>query len=83
MSAPAETSPSQRRHRQGDRRDRGGYSRLQGGDQMGYVETRGESTKLLDVSKLARSGWISQIGFAEVLRSTVEWDRDHFGSIRQ
>jgi GDP-L-fucose synthase len=43
----------------------------------------GSPQKLLDVSKLAQAGWTSQIGLQEGLRSTVEWYRQHAGSIRQ
>ena len=43
----------------------------------------GSPQKLLDVSKLAQAGWTSQIGLKEGLRSTVEWYREHAGSIRQ
>lgn len=43
----------------------------------------GTPQKLLDVSKLAQAGWTSQIGLKEGLRSTVEWYREHVGSIRQ
>jgi GDP-L-fucose synthase len=43
----------------------------------------GSPQKLLEVSKLAQAGWTSQIGLQEGLRSTVEWYRQHAGSIRQ
>jgi GDP-L-fucose synthase len=43
----------------------------------------GSPQKLLDVSKLGQSGWTSQIGLQEGLRSTVQWYREHGGSIRQ
>jgi GDP-L-fucose synthase len=43
----------------------------------------GSPQKLLDVSKLAQAGWTSQIGLQEGLRSTVDWYRQHAGSIRQ
>ena len=43
----------------------------------------GSPQKLLDVSKLAQAGWTSQIGLQEGIRSTVEWYREHAGSIRQ
>jgi GDP-L-fucose synthase len=43
----------------------------------------GSPQKLLDVSKLAQAGWTSQIGLPEGIRSTVDWYREHAGSIRQ
>jgi GDP-L-fucose synthase len=43
----------------------------------------GSPQKLLDVSRLARAGWTSQIGLQEGLRSTIEWYREHVGDIRQ
>ena len=43
----------------------------------------GTPQKLLDVSNLAQAGWTSQIGLQEGIRSTVEWYREHAGSIRQ
>jgi GDP-L-fucose synthase len=43
----------------------------------------GSPQKLLDVSKLGQSGWTSQIGLQEGLRSTVQWYREHESSIRQ
>jgi GDP-L-fucose synthase len=43
----------------------------------------GTPQKLLDVSKLAQAGWTSHIGLQEGLRSTVEWYREHGGSIRE
>ena len=43
----------------------------------------GSPQKLLDVSKLAQAGWTSQIGLQEGLRATVQWYREHGGSIRQ
>jgi len=42
----------------------------------------GSPRKLLDVSKLAKAGWTSQIGLEEGIRSTVKWYREHVGSIR-
>jgi GDP-L-fucose synthase len=43
----------------------------------------GTPQKLLDVSKLARSGWTAQIGLEEGLRSTVAWYREHVGELRE
>ncbi len=42
----------------------------------------GTPQKLLDVSKLAKSGWTSKIGLEEGLRRTVAWYRDHVDVIR-
>jgi GDP-L-fucose synthase len=53
-------------------------------------ETKWDSTKpdgtprkLLDVSKLAASGWMSKVGLREGLESTVAWYRDHVGTLRR
>ncbi|WP_144710142.1 GDP-L-fucose synthase [Curtobacterium pusillum] len=43
----------------------------------------GTPQKLLDVSKLSDAGWTAQIGLEDGLRSTVEWYREHAGSVRQ
>lgn len=43
----------------------------------------GTPQKLLDVSKLAATGWASRIGLEEGLRSTVEWFRAHQASLRE
>jgi len=43
----------------------------------------GTPQKLLDVSKLAGSGWTSRIDLADGLRSTVEWYREHITTIRE
>lgn len=42
----------------------------------------GTPRKLLDVSKLADSGWSASIGLAEGVRTTVEWYRDNPLSLR-
>lgn len=42
----------------------------------------GTPQKLLDVSKLTRSGWTSSIGLQDGLARTVAWYRDHIGSAR-
>jgi GDP-L-fucose synthase len=42
----------------------------------------GTPQKLLDVSKLAGSGWTSKISLAEGLDRTVSWYRDHIESVR-
>ena len=43
----------------------------------------GTPQKLLDVSKLRDLGWEAQIGLREGLASTVEWYRQHVGSLRE
>jgi GDP-L-fucose synthase len=43
----------------------------------------GTPQKLLDVSKLADAGWTARIGLEDGLRSTVEWYREHTGSLRE
>ena len=42
----------------------------------------GTPQKLLDVSKLANTGWVSKISLQEGLERTVAWFRDHAGSVR-
>ena len=42
----------------------------------------GTPRKLLDVSKLANSGWSASIGLEEGVRRTVEWFRDNSLSVR-
>jgi GDP-L-fucose synthase len=43
----------------------------------------GTPQKVLDVSKLATTGWAPTIGLREGIASTVEWYRAHLGSLRQ
>jgi len=43
----------------------------------------GTPQKLLDVTKLAKSGWMSKIGLREGIASTVEWYRLHADSLRE
>jgi GDP-L-fucose synthase len=43
----------------------------------------GTPQKLLDVSKLADAGWRSRISLEDGLRSTIQWYRENFGSVRQ
>ena len=58
---------------------------------VGYQgETRWDSSKpdgtprkLLDVSRLAASGWTATTGLREGLESTVAWFREHHGELRE
>lgn len=43
----------------------------------------GTPQKLLDVSKLAQTGWTAKIGLEEGLRRTVDWYRQNVDNIRQ
>ncbi|MDV2976873.1 UNVERIFIED_CONTAM: GDP-L-fucose synthase [Actinomycetes bacterium ARC8] len=43
----------------------------------------GTPRKLLDVSKLADSGWTASIGLEEGIRSTVDWYRTNLATLRQ
>lgn len=42
----------------------------------------GTPQKLLDVSKLAEAGWTASISLEEGMERTVQWYRDHVGTIR-
>ncbi|MGN7188374.1 GDP-L-fucose synthase family protein [Microbacterium enclense] len=42
----------------------------------------GTPQKLLDVSKLADAGWTAKISLEEGMERTVQWYRDHVGTIR-
>jgi GDP-L-fucose synthase len=42
----------------------------------------GTPQKLLDVSKLAESGWTARIGIREGIESTVAWYREHIDGLR-
>lgn len=42
----------------------------------------GTPRKLLDVSRLAQSGWTASIGLKEGIRSTVEWYRNNLALLR-
>lgn len=53
-----------------------------GDTQWDTTKPDGTPQKLLDVSKLAQSGWTSTIGLREGLARTVAWYRDHIGSAR-
>lgn len=43
----------------------------------------GTPQKVLDVSRLAEAGWTAKISLADGLRSTLDWYREHVGSLRQ
>jgi GDP-L-fucose synthase len=43
----------------------------------------GTPQKLLDVSRLAESGWLAQVGLQDGIRSTVEWFWEHKSAIRR
>ena len=42
----------------------------------------GMDQKLLNVTKLTQLGWKAQIGLEDGLASTVDWYRNHLGSLR-
>jgi len=42
----------------------------------------GTPQKLLDVSRLAKSGWVSKIGLQEGLERTIAWYRSNIGALR-
>jgi len=42
----------------------------------------GTPQKLLDVSKLTRLGWTAKIGLQQGIERTVDWYRQHVGSLR-
>jgi GDP-L-fucose synthase len=54
-----------------------------GGTEWDTSKPDGTPQKLLDVSRLAAAGWTARIGLEDGLRSTVEWYREHVGSLRE
>lgn len=54
------------------------------GGEIAWDTTKPDGTprKLLNVSKLANSGWSASIGLEEGVRRTVEWFREHSLSVR-
>jgi GDP-L-fucose synthase len=54
----------------------------QGEMQWDTSKPDGTPRKLLDVSKLSEAGWTASIGLKDGIRSTVQWYRDNFASIR-
>lgn len=55
---------------------------FQGDIEWDSTKPDGTPRKLLDVSKLAASGWSSSIGLEEGIQSTVQWYRENLASIR-
>ncbi|MCH9729709.1 MAG: GDP-L-fucose synthase [Actinomycetia bacterium] len=53
-----------------------------GKTQWDTTKPDGSPQKLLEVSKLARSGWTSKIDLWEGIERTVAWYRDHIGAVR-
>jgi GDP-L-fucose synthase len=56
---------------------------FEGETQWDTSKPDGTPQKLLDVSFLRDIGWEAQIGLREGLSSTVEWFREHHGSLRE
>jgi GDP-L-fucose synthase len=54
----------------------------QGEIQWDTSKPDGTPRKLLDVSKLSQAGWTASIGLNDGIRSTVQWYRENFASIR-
>jgi GDP-L-fucose synthase len=54
----------------------------QGRTEWDLTKPDGTPQKLLDVSKLAETGWTSKIGLQEGLERTVGWYREHIGRLR-
>lgn len=50
--------------------------------QWDLTKPDGTPRKLLDVSKLTKSGWSASIGLEEGIRSTVEWYQENLSTIR-
>lgn len=55
---------------------------FQGSIEWDESKPDGTPRKLLDVSKLAESGWKSSIALEDGIRTTVEWYRDNLTSLR-
>ena len=66
-------SPRRRVRRRLHRRDRSGTP----------AKPDGTPQKLLDVSKLARTGWTFKLSLHEGIQRTVAWYRDHAGALRE
>jgi GDP-L-fucose synthase len=54
----------------------------QGRTEWDITKPDGTPQKLLDVSRLAESGWTSKIDLREGLERTVAWYREHVGTVR-
>jgi GDP-L-fucose synthase len=53
-----------------------------GETQWDTAKPDGTPQKLLDVSKLARTGWTSKISLHEGIQHTIAWYREHAGALR-
>ena len=53
-----------------------------GETQWDTAKPDGTPQKLLDVSKLARTGWTSKISLHEGIQRTIAWYREHAGALR-
>ena len=54
-----------------------------GETQWDTAKPDGTPQKLLDVSKLARTGWTFKLSLHEGIQRTVAWYRDHAGALRE
>ena len=54
-----------------------------GETQWDTAKPDGTPQKLLDVSKLARTGWTFKLSLHEGIQRTVAWYRDHAGAVRE
>ena len=54
-----------------------------GETQWDTAKPDGTPQKLLDVSKLARTGWTFKLTLHEGIQRTVAWYRDHAGALRE
>ena len=77
-SAPARTPRSRRSPRLV-----AGAVGYQGETRWDSSKPDGTPRKLLDVSRLAASGWTATTGLREGLESTVAWFREHHGELRE
>jgi GDP-L-fucose synthase len=55
---------------------------FRGSTEWDTTKPDGTPQKLLDVSKLAATGWTAKVGLSEGLRRTVDWYRDHSRTAR-
>ena len=54
-----------------------------GDTQWDTTKPDGTPQKLLDVSKLTNAGWAPQITLEDGMRRTIDWYREHVGTLRQ